>query len=127
MTELRRIMAIIAYWWRKDRIRAAPGEGRVLRMRPGNYVRIDERLYEIVSSQARRCEAGPYVDYRCRPAHADGDSGIDADFLLTAGPVRADRACRIEFSDGAMRRELTADDIHVYDRLENGLRSSFSF
>lgn len=75
MTMVRRLLAdvrhLIEAWWKIDRIRASPREGRLLRIEPPCVVIVDERPAEVVARTLGRSagEGGPiHVDYECRSA-----------------------------------------------------------
>jgi hypothetical protein len=67
-TDLRRL---IEAWWKIDRIRASPREGRLLRIEPPCVVVIDDQPAEVVARTLGRAadESGTIqVDYDCRSA-----------------------------------------------------------
>ena len=50
-------------WWRVDRIRASPAEGRLLRLHPPCFVVIGGRSLEIAHRVVGQDAEGPFVDY----------------------------------------------------------------
>lgn len=61
----RELVALARSWWRVDRIRVAPGEGELLRLRPGAILRVDGAAYEVVGRAVGANADGPYVAYQC--------------------------------------------------------------
>ena len=50
-------------WWRVDRIRASPAEGRLLRLHPPCFVVIGGRSLEIAHRVVGQNSLGPFVNY----------------------------------------------------------------
>ena len=50
-------------WWRVDRIRASPIDGRLLRLHPPCFVVIEGRSFEVAQRVVGQDTAGPFVDY----------------------------------------------------------------
>ena len=68
LTDVRRL---IEAWWKIDRIRASPREGRLLRIEPPCVVVVEEQPAEVVARTLGRTadETGAIrVDYDCRSA-----------------------------------------------------------
>jgi hypothetical protein len=61
----RRLLAGLWRWWRADRIRAAPGEGRLLRLRPPCFLRVRGRTVEVLRRSVIHSVLGPCVLYCC--------------------------------------------------------------
>ena len=101
---LRDVGLLIAAWWRRDRIRVAPAEGRLLRLRPSCRLLILGEAAEVVS---RAVDAGGVaLVYQCRTAAAEGT-------LIVHWDARTE-ARRIEWRDGRGAVDLAPDDIEVY-------------
>ncbi|MFM9963230.1 MAG: hypothetical protein ACKV2Q_18635 [Planctomycetaceae bacterium] len=50
-------------WWRVDRIRTSPAEGRLLRLHPPCFVVIGGRSFEVAHRVVGQDAEGPFVDY----------------------------------------------------------------
>lgn len=50
-------------WWRVDRVRASPNDGRLLRLHPPCFVVIGGRSFEISHRVVGHDAIGPFVDY----------------------------------------------------------------
>ncbi len=50
-------------WWRMDRIRVLPTDGRLLRLHPPCFVVIGGRSFEIAHRVVGQDAEGPFVDY----------------------------------------------------------------
>ncbi len=57
------LLDCIRSWWRVDRIRASPTEGRLLRLHPPCFVVIGGRSFEIAHRVVGQDSEGPFVDY----------------------------------------------------------------
>ena len=65
--ELARSVAdLLRSWWRVDRIRASPCEGRLLRLHPPCFIAIDGQTVEIARRVIGQDADGPFVIYDCR-------------------------------------------------------------
>lgn len=61
-----RLARLLHSWWRYDRIRAAPGEGRLLRLEPPCYLLIDEQPVSVEERSVQETAEGTVVIYGCR-------------------------------------------------------------
>ena len=60
------LLDCVRSWWRVDRIRASPREGRLLRLHPPCFVVIGGRSFEIAHRVVGQDAEGPFVDYNVR-------------------------------------------------------------
>jgi hypothetical protein len=97
------IARLLHWWWHGDRIRAAPREGRLLRLTPPCFVRIAGQWAEVVSRRVLRDSNVPLIVYRCAgPADA---------FELAIRPTVD--GVRIDLRRGGKTRPLSEDDVEV--------------
>ncbi|MGR9108759.1 MAG: hypothetical protein ACU843_17720 [Gammaproteobacteria bacterium] len=59
-------LAALKQWWRSDRIRISPGEGRLLRIAAPCILEIDGERWFVEFRESLRDEYGPSISYRCR-------------------------------------------------------------
>lgn len=52
-------------WWRVDRIRSSPVEGRLLRLQPPAYLVIDGKTIEVTRRVIGQDRDGAFVSYDC--------------------------------------------------------------
>jgi hypothetical protein len=99
---------LVRSWWSADRIRAAPGEGRLLRLRPGDFVVLDERVAEVVGRGVGQGAAGPFVVYDCQTARGSAQIRVS-----TAGSVCSSR---IHWIENGVEQILKEGDLEVWCR-----------
>ena len=66
------LLDCIRSWWRVDRIRTSPAEGRMLRLHPPCFVVIGGRSFEIVHRIVGQDSEGPFVDYNIHSPDGSG-------------------------------------------------------
>jgi hypothetical protein len=59
-------LALVRDWWRVDRPRISPGEGRLLRVEAPAVLAIHTRRIEVISRRVDRQTGPPSVVYGCR-------------------------------------------------------------
>jgi len=101
------LLECVRSWWRVDRIRASPTEGRLLRLHPPCFVVIGGRSFEIAHRVVGQDAEGPFVDYQ-----------IDSQ----AGPARLLVRLIVETSQTVIRwigpdgeRSLLPQDVDVFE------------
>jgi hypothetical protein len=109
------VLRLLHWWWRGDRIRVSPREGRLLRMIPPCYVRIAGVPAEVVARQAVCGAPGPTIVHRC--------IGPAGSFDLTVRPTA--RGVEIEIRRDGMAHSLAEDDVEVIPGTACSTRSSF--
>lgn len=92
-------------WWRVDRIRVSPREGRLLRLAPPCYLERDGEFWLVESRAVGTGTTGSYVTYRCS---AEGRQAV-----LTVTPASAGREQVQWFANGACQA-VSADEFEVY-------------
>lgn len=101
---LDRLARLIRDWWRIDRVRISPREGRLLRLQSGDLLQLLNMTVMIVERRVEPDARG--VRYRCEGGGCTGelrvtlDAGRQADEALWTG-----KACS---------QRLSVDEIEVY-------------
>src|SRR5215475_6028072 len=101
------LVQLIRSWWRADRLRISPREGRLLRISPPAIVRIGSQLFEVVSRTTGEGPAGPYVTYRC----SSGDRSCN---LLVELAGTSSIAAISLTRDNEEPVQIAEDDIEVF-------------
>jgi hypothetical protein len=84
MWNLARTFAVLLHWWwRSDRIRAPPSEGRLLRLTPPCFLRIAGESVKVVSRHVRSDADQQVIVHRCESAGGDFELVV---WLATDGP-----------------------------------------
>lgn len=97
------VVSLFRAWWRQDRIRSSPREGKLLRLAPGAILCIAGRTIEVESRDVIETGQGSILRYRCR------DTDICPELWITLRPVPL-----IVWSCGGEELGLTVDDIEVW-------------
>lgn len=97
------IAHLLHWWWRSDRIRAPPGEGRLLRLAPGDFLRIASESAQVVSRQVMRDGDEPLIVYRCETATAS----VELVVRLAGG---------IHIRRSGLVRQVAPDDVEAIPR-----------
>jgi hypothetical protein len=63
---VKQLWRLVHSWWRQDRIRLSPTEGRLLRLEPPCFLVIDGQPFEIVKRTLRPSDREPVAVYTCR-------------------------------------------------------------
>lgn len=66
------VLDCIRSWWRVDRIRASPTDGRLLRLHPPCFVVIGGQSFEIAHRIVGQDSEGPFVDYNIHSPDGPG-------------------------------------------------------
>jgi hypothetical protein len=102
------IAELLRAWWRVDRIRAAPSDGRLLRLQPPCFVTIDGGPFEIARRVVGQDAGGPFVVYEC---HATGGS---AQLIVRLVAESQQTSIRWIGPDG--ERRLNERDVAVFSK-----------
>ena len=94
---------LLHWWWRCDRIRASPREGRLLRLVPPCFLRIAGESAEVVSRHVTNAGDGQLITHRCQGAAGDFELAI----RLTAGGPE------VRMRRGGRERLVAAEDVVV--------------
>lgn len=99
------IVDFLRDWWSKDRVRASPREGRLLRVSPRSVLYIEGTRYEVAERNPVETSRGTVVRYKC--------NGLDdhVELWVTTGCVPS----VVLVKDDA-ERELTVGDVEVWGR-----------
>ena len=107
----RSLLDLLRAWWRVDRIRVAPSDGRLLRLRPNGFVTIGGGTFEIARRVVGQDAGGPFVIYECQA------TGISAQLIVRLAAESQQTAIRWIGSDG--ERRLDERDVSVFERDTN--------
>jgi hypothetical protein len=99
----RAVGRLLHYWWRSDRIRVSPCEGRLLRLAPPCFLRIAGESAEVVARHLIHDAGGPLLVHRC----ADALGSFELEVRQTAG------ASEVRVRRGGRERRLAAADVEV--------------
>jgi len=102
----REALALVAAWWRTDRVRISPREGRLLRLEPPCFLIIEGRLAEVLGRKQVSGGERPAVSYSCLTDHGPGE-------LVVAVPERGSRL-QVKWLDAEGERTLGEEEIPVY-------------
>ena len=94
---LGKLLHLARSWWRSDRPRASPREGRLLRITPPCLVRVGDTIVELTSRTVGETAAGPYLIYRGRSptgpcsirVRPTGTRGVASAYGLGSGEERS--------------------------------------
>jgi hypothetical protein len=108
---MRDLVDLVNGWWKRDRIRVRPSEGRLFRLRPGAVLCFSDSPHtppinaEVVARRDDQDARCPTICYFCRTSRGEGE--LIVTYRGAGGPA-------IDwFADGALF-ELQADDIEVF-------------
>jgi hypothetical protein len=105
---------LLHWWWRVDRIRTPPGDGRLLRLAPADFVRIVGESAEVRSREVIEGDA-PAIVYRCETATATVELVVRL----------ADGELAVVLRRGGQERQLTVDDVEAIPGAACSRRSNF--
>jgi hypothetical protein len=94
---------LVGSWWRSDRIRTSPHEGRLLRVAAGSVLDIQGNRVEVRSRDVVETLYGPVVRYDCEGA----DSHCELWVSIQPVPM-------ILCVEGEDEWELVADEVEVW-------------
>jgi hypothetical protein len=94
---------LLHWWWRSDRIRAPPSEGRLLRLVPPCFLRIAGEPVEVVSRDVTFAGDRQLIMHRCQSEAGEFELAVR---LKDGGPEVCMRR-------GGRDRLLAAEDVEV--------------
>ena len=103
---LMRAVRLLRSWWRADRVRLSPGEGRLLRLGAPCILRFGGRYVQVMRRRTGQTPGGPYVCYECE---VDGQTGE-----LWVEPTGERLPPRVAWREGGVVRVLAADEVEVF-------------
>jgi hypothetical protein len=91
---------LLHWWWTRDRIRIAPGEGRLLRLKVSSIIAIEGEVLEVQQRFVDKTGCDPTIIYPC---------------WSSAGPCEL----RVSFDEVVLQRggqmhRLTEEDVEVF-------------
>jgi len=69
----RQMAELVRSWWRVDRIRVSPREGRLMRLTPDSWLEYEGEMWRVESRSVGTGPAGDFVTYRCS---SEGRTGV---------------------------------------------------
>ena len=97
------VWGLLRAWWKVDRIRVRPTEGRLLRLQPGCVISVEQRPVEIVGRHTEQSDASGTVAYDCNTA--DGTANL---VVVSDGNGHC---CQLAWIEGGGTRLLLEADI----------------
>ncbi len=82
------IVELLRSWWRVDRIRSSPTEGRLLRLQPPAFLVIEGRTIEVTRRLIGQDRNGVFVSYDCLENGSTGRLMVRLAADLGTLPVR---------------------------------------
>lgn len=110
MSGIDRLIGLVRDWWRVDRIRSSPREGRLLRLEPGDLLRLAGVTVTVIDRRVDPDASG--VRYRCA-----GDGFIGELRVTLAAGRQADG---IVWSREGRQCCLFAAEVEVYSAIRRG-------
>ncbi len=103
---LMRAVRLLCSWWRADRVRIHPDEGRLLRLALPCIIRIGGRYGQVVRRRTGQTPAGPYIAYHCE---IEGDP-----CELRVQPIGKRGTVAVRWRERGAEREMDAQEIEVF-------------
>ncbi len=100
------LIGLLRSWWLVDRVRVAPREGRLLRLRPPCLIQVRSQTVEVLRRQVGQTANGPYVVYYCH-------NGLSP-CQLWVRLVGSRQGSKVRWVEGSDELELAVDEIQVY-------------
>ncbi len=99
---------LVEWWWRRDRIRVSPREGRLLRLRPPCHLLIRGLAVEVLerANQPHGSSGRPSVVYSCWTASGPGE------LIVELSDISA--ACRVTWRQRGYVEILPEAEIEIY-------------
>lgn len=103
---LSKLSGWIRSWWRVDRVRVSPTEGRLLRLEPPCWLRVEGTLVEVFSRTVGETTGGPFVTYGCRSPAGPCTLSLD--------PRGQGRTAILRWEKDARKEELSSRQVEVF-------------
>lgn len=97
---------LVRDWWRVDRVRASPREGRLMRLRPPCIIRVGGQVVEVLRRSVGQTSAGSYVTYDC-------DNGAGP-CRLRVTPVGTTHYPIVHWFESGQEREISEDQVVIF-------------
>ena len=81
---VKRVASLLHSWWRGDRIRSPPAEGRLLRLRPPCYLLLRGQSLEVTSREVQERGGKMSVVYVCQTRGGQGNLVVEPGTILPA-------------------------------------------
>lgn len=102
----RDFVRLVVAWWRVDRVRVSPEEGRLLRLEPPCFVVVAGRPAEVLSRTLGRDPGGPFVSYECR--HAQGDCRLRVGLTIDGATAA------VSWTTDGVERSLRPEEVETF-------------
>jgi len=99
---------LILSWWKSDRIRASPRDGRLLRVQPGDLLTIGTIHVEILDRSTQDCPAGRSLQLNCQ-----SESGSA---VLSVTITDNQQQTKVVLNESGCRRQFDIDEIQIWPR-----------
>jgi hypothetical protein len=100
------VAALVADWWRVDRIRASPREGQLLRLRAPCLLRVGTQLVKIERRSVGQSGDGPYIVYDCSAEYGPCQ--------LWVTPIGRTHRPTLRWVQGGQASELSEEQVEVF-------------
>jgi hypothetical protein len=104
--------AFLCAWWRADRVRVSPREGRLLRLEPPCFLIIEGRLAEVLGRERETGAGGRTIVYACLTDSGPGELRVS---LPDPG-----RRLEVKWVNAAGEKTLSEEEITVYPGAATG-------
>lgn len=102
------ISRLVRGWWRVDKVRISPQEGRLLGLQPPCYLHIGEQTVEVIARQALVEDSACAVIYHCKGEQEQEQCELRVELTgLRQLP-------HVQWSVGSDVRELSVDEIEIF-------------
>jgi hypothetical protein len=99
-------VALLSEWWRVDRIRSSPREGRLLRIGARCVLRVGADFVLVQRRSVGHGKAGPFIIYECIGDRGPGE--------LWVTPIGDTHRPTTRWVEGGCARELAEEQIEVF-------------
>ena len=99
---------LVDLWWRSDRIRSSPSEGRLLRLKSGDLLQIGPIQAEVLTRSVIDSDSGSLLCLICDTANGSAELSID---LTAIGNTTS-----IVWKQGEELRQMSEVEIEVWPR-----------
>lgn len=103
---LQSLSGLARAWWRVDRVRASPSEGRLLRLAAGSAIRVRGEPSLIATRRVGHTADGPYVVYECE--------GVAGRSRLLLRPIGGTHQVTVHWITDGNEEALSEDEVDAY-------------
>lgn len=103
---LHQLASFASAWWRRDRIRCSPNDGRLLRLTPGSALLVRGKPAVVLRRRVGQTIESAYVAYEC--------DTVTGSCELRVEPIGVSPRARILWRDGAVTMDLGEEDVSAF-------------